>query len=200
MEMQRDYSPQQLAIFEGVYALARQGRDLNTVRVQEIADAAGMGKGSLYEHFKSKEDILDEAGLWCMNRELEQIGALMAKADGYDEMLSASLDYLREVMTCRMEAYCALGRYYQMNAPEQHQWVIQANKQMQEYFQRIAEQGRLENQVDPALSKEVCCDILQSTLIGFAVACHARHMNEAGLDRLSASVSEGLHRALAPRH
>ena len=98
MEMQRDYSPQQLAIFEGVYALARQGRDLNTVRVQEIADAAGMGKGSLYEHFKSKEDILNEAGRWCMNRELEQIGALMAKADGYDEMLSASLDYLREVM------------------------------------------------------------------------------------------------------
>ena len=89
---------------------------------------------------------------------------------------------------------------YQMNAPEQHQWVIQAKKQMQEYFQRIAEQGRLENQVDPALSKEVCCDILQSALIGFAVACHARHMNEAGLDRLSASVSEGLHRALAPRH
>ena len=87
-----------------------------------------------------------------------------------------------------------------MNAPEQHQWVIQAKKQMQEYFQRIAEQGRLENQVDPALSKEVCCDILQSALIGFAVACHARHMNEAGLDRLSASVSEGLHRALAPRH
>ena len=64
MEMQRDYSPQQLAIFEGVYALARQGRDLNTVRVQEIADAAGMGKGSLYEHFKSKEDILNEAGRW----------------------------------------------------------------------------------------------------------------------------------------
>lgn len=200
MEMQRDYAPQQLAIFEGVYALARQGRDLNTVRVQEIADAAGMGKGSLYEHFKSKEDILNEAGRWCMNRELEQIHTQMEQADGYDAMLTVCLRYLREVMTCRMETYSALGRYYQMTAPEQRQWVVQSKEQMKEHFRQIAEQGRREGQVDPALSEEVCCDILQSALIGFAVACHARHMNGAWLDRLSASVSEGLHRALAPRH
>ena len=195
MEMQRDYSPQQLAIFEGVYALARQGRDLNTVRVQEIADAAGMGKGSLYEHFKSKEDILNEAGRWCMNRELEQIHTQMEQADGYDAMLTVCLRYLREVMTCRMETYSALGRYYQMTAPEQRQWVVQSK----EHFRQIAEQGRREGQVDPALSEEVCCDILISSLIGFAVACRARCMDAAWLDRLSVSVREGLHRALAPQ-
>ena len=200
MEMQRDYSPQQLAIFEGVYALARQGRDMNTVRVQEIADAAGMGKGSLYEHFKSKEDILNEAGRWCMSRELEQIRTQMEQADGYDAMLTAFLRYLREVMTCRMETYCALGRYYQMTSPEQRQWVIQSKEQMKEHFRQIAEQGRLEKRVDPELPEEVCCDILISSLTGFAVACRAQCGDDAWLDQLSASVREGLRRALAPQN
>ena len=110
------------------------------------------------------------------NRELEQIHTQMEQADGYDAMLTVCLRYLREVMTCRMETYSALGRYYQMTAPEQRQWVVQSKEQMKEYFRQIAEQGRREGQMDPALSEEVCCDILISSLIGFAVACRARCM------------------------
>ena len=45
-------------IFQGVLSLAQQGVPMYEVKVQAIATAAGLGKGTLYEYFSSKEEIL----------------------------------------------------------------------------------------------------------------------------------------------
>lgn len=55
-------------IFQGVLSLAQQGVPLYEVKVQAIATAAGLGKGTLYEYFSSKEEILAATMLWCMER------------------------------------------------------------------------------------------------------------------------------------
>ena len=65
-------------IFQGVLSLAQQGVPLYEVKVQAIATAAGLGKGTLYEYFSSKEEILAATMLWCMEREL---GALEEQLD-----------------------------------------------------------------------------------------------------------------------
>ena len=41
------YTDKQIQVFTGVLALARQGVDMASLRVQQIADAAGLGKGTL---------------------------------------------------------------------------------------------------------------------------------------------------------
>lgn len=43
------------AVFRAVLKLLRQGRPLGDLKVSEIAEAAGIGKGTVYEYFPSRE-------------------------------------------------------------------------------------------------------------------------------------------------
>ena len=44
-------------MFEAVSELIRQQRDISTIKVQDITAEAGIGKGTAYEYFSSKEEI-----------------------------------------------------------------------------------------------------------------------------------------------
>ena len=43
-------------MFEAVSELIRQQRDISTIKVQDITTEAGIGKGTAYEYFSSKEE------------------------------------------------------------------------------------------------------------------------------------------------
>ena len=45
-------------MFEAVSELIRQQRDISTIKVQDITTEAGIGKGTAYEYFSSKEEII----------------------------------------------------------------------------------------------------------------------------------------------
>lgn len=62
-------------IFEGVMRLAREGADLRLVTVQQIADAAGIGKGTLYEYFSSREEIIAATLMHAVDAELARVRA-----------------------------------------------------------------------------------------------------------------------------
>ena len=46
------------AVYQAVLRLIGNGADITKLRVQEIAAEAGIGKGTVYEYFSSKEEIL----------------------------------------------------------------------------------------------------------------------------------------------
>ena len=48
-------------MFEAVSELIRQQRDISTIKVQDITAEAGIGKGTAYEYFSSKEEIIANA-------------------------------------------------------------------------------------------------------------------------------------------
>lgn len=105
----REYSPKETAVFEAVLKLAGQGVNLAAVKVQQIADAAGVGKGTLYEYFKSKEEILHGTVSWCIWRELDTIGRIADKAPDFISLLNATADYLLQLVTQRAAAYKMLA-------------------------------------------------------------------------------------------
>ena len=53
----KPYTAREEKIFHGVLRLAADGAELSQLKVQDIADASGMGKGTLYDYFRSKEEI-----------------------------------------------------------------------------------------------------------------------------------------------
>ena len=68
--------PKALAVYEAVLDLLDGGADLNSITVSEIAERAGIGKGTAYEYFSSKEDMVASAIMFEINRltgELEEI-------------------------------------------------------------------------------------------------------------------------------
>lgn len=60
----------EILIFNAVTKLINDGTKIYTIKVSDIAKAAGIGKGTIYDYFKSKEEILEKAILYNMNVEL----------------------------------------------------------------------------------------------------------------------------------
>ena len=59
--MSREYSPKEKAVYEAVLMLFLEGADLNNLTVSEITQRAGIGKGTVYEYFSDKEEMIAKA-------------------------------------------------------------------------------------------------------------------------------------------
>lgn len=75
--MKTDYSPKEIAIFDGVLKLARQGADITKITSRQIATAAGMGKATIYDYFSTKEEIVTGALAYSMSHQAAELAATM---------------------------------------------------------------------------------------------------------------------------
>ncbi len=66
------HSEKEILIFNAVTKLMNEGVKLHTVKVADIAKAAGIGKGTIYDYFKSKEEILEKTLIYNMDIELSE--------------------------------------------------------------------------------------------------------------------------------
>lgn len=93
------FTEKEILIFKGVLTLAGGQKTLHSVTVQDIADAAGVGKGTIYDYFPSKEAILAKTVLYsvaCANEDAVQAVARQSSFKGkifsiYD-LIMASVD------------------------------------------------------------------------------------------------------------
>ncbi len=63
-----EYLPKVKAIYQAVFELFVEGADLNSLTVSEITKKAGIGKGTAYEYFSDKEEMIGRA--ICYNVEV----------------------------------------------------------------------------------------------------------------------------------
>ncbi len=59
--MNKDYLPKEIAIYQAVIELFEEGADINNLTVSEITARAGIGKGTAYEYFSGKEEMIAKA-------------------------------------------------------------------------------------------------------------------------------------------
>ncbi len=65
--MEEKLSPKVEAIYNAVISLLIEGKKLEKMKVSDITERAGIGKGTAYEYFKSREEII--AGALVYHRE-----------------------------------------------------------------------------------------------------------------------------------
>lgn len=65
------------ALYEAALRLIAKGVNPAAMKVQQIADEAGIGKGTVYEYFASKDEILQGMALYCFDTEIARIAVLM---------------------------------------------------------------------------------------------------------------------------
>ena len=67
----------EIALYEAALRLIASGVNPAAMKVQQIADEAGIGKGTVYEYFASKEEILHGMALHCFDTEIARFAALL---------------------------------------------------------------------------------------------------------------------------
>ncbi len=57
-------------------------QDYKDVLMEDVAQLAGVGKGTLYRYFKTKDDLFVQTVLWATDRSIEHMRSHVEKAEG----------------------------------------------------------------------------------------------------------------------
>lgn len=176
-----DYSPKEVAVFRAVLTLAGRGVNLTEVKMQQIADAAGMGKGTLYEYFTSKEQLLNDTVSWCVLHELETVTALPDEAADFDQLMQRTADYIEQLVTRRAVAYKMLATVQHRKSPPGCGEASELEQRCQQLI--YAETGRAYELARRTLPQAGDLDadffgfMLFSAVMGYASALFRDNMN-----------------------
>ena len=88
------------AVFRAVLHLLRQGRPLGDLKVSEIAEAAGIGKGTVYEYFPSREELLRDAMQYSRAQGFAELYEAISTAEGFAARWRVIEETARQLMQC----------------------------------------------------------------------------------------------------
>lgn len=181
-------------VYEAALALTAQGISPAAMTIQQLADAAGIGKGTVYEYFSSKDEILQGVARYCFERENERIAARFARCHTLTDLENELVDYLQEVAAQRMSTYKILAASFGQQGPlpectpDCRQQLIALTDAMLTRLQAAGE-------IDPSLTMEACRTSIFCTVTGGLVALCC---GSSPLPDLPQNLRNTLHRSLQP--
>mgnify|MGYP000846995418 FL=1 len=105
MKQTKEYSEKEKAIFKGIMDLLNQGYRIHEMKVADIAAAAGIGKGTVYEYFATKEEIIREAISYHVYQEYERLTALITEQPSLIATIVTIMDYLVDMLRTRFSSF-----------------------------------------------------------------------------------------------
>jgi len=84
------YSEKEIAIFEGVRKLMAQEVNMAQVTASDIAQAAGIGKGTLYNYFETKDDIVAETVFYVIELQLGEVSRMIDAEQSFEAKLRSA--------------------------------------------------------------------------------------------------------------
>ncbi|MBO5070424.1 MAG: TetR/AcrR family transcriptional regulator [Roseburia sp.] len=140
--------PKVLQMYRAVKDMIEEGWDVNTMKVSDITARAGIGKGTAYEYFSSKEEIITNA----LAHDVSEMGAsleqLAAAEKGFEKKVRSVLDFVEKNFG-ETRMFCTLVRIgtgsYEITESLQKEFMnLRENvnfKRLEELMDRIMEQG-----------------------------------------------------------
>lgn len=84
-----------VAVYNGVLKLCDEKAELSDVKVSDIAKKAGVGKGTIYDYFNNKEEIIAKALVYNINIEKIKLDIYVSMAETFSEKMRASSQWLK---------------------------------------------------------------------------------------------------------
>lgn len=90
------YSEKEVLIFNGLIDLIKGGANPYSIKVSDIAKAADIGKGTIYDYFKSKEEVISKAILYIIYNEIKEAKYRIESKTGFKEKYYETLNIITE--------------------------------------------------------------------------------------------------------
>lgn len=98
MVCEKKYSPKEILVFEAFTRLIDEGISLSSIKVADIAKAAGIGKGTVYEYFENKEEVIAKSILYKMQKDFTTILVICNSEDGFKNKCISGFEEILKVM------------------------------------------------------------------------------------------------------
>lgn len=99
MICEKNYSPKEILVFKAFTKLIEEGSSLNNIKVADIAKAAGIGKGTMYEYFENKEEVIAKSILYKMQNDFNNILMSSHKVQGFKNKCICGFEEILKVMS-----------------------------------------------------------------------------------------------------
>lgn len=167
----KEYSPKEIAVFEGLFQLAASGKSFSGIKVQDIATAAGIGKGTVYEYFASKEEILSSAILFALDQLLTWIEDVLSKQLPLRQTLEQFSDKLeldqRDMVRSLVMLVASMSQEQRI---EVRTWseakIFSFFPRLKQATEQLFRAGRRNGEIDPRLDDRFCEYVVLSALVG----------------------------------
>ena len=83
-------------MYEAITAFVEEKRDLSSIKVSEITSRAGIGKGTAYEYFSSKEELIIHATMWMCSKQMNRIVEESDRLEGFENKFFFLLEWFQE--------------------------------------------------------------------------------------------------------
>lgn len=93
-----EYTEKEIVIFNGLIGLIKDGANPYSIKVSDIAKAANIGKGTIYDYFDSKEEAISKALIFSINNELEMASTRIKSIESFKNMFYEVLNIISESM------------------------------------------------------------------------------------------------------
>ena len=81
-------------MYQAVIFLLDKGKDINSIKVADITERAGIGKGTAYEYFESKEEIIANAMKYNMKKQADSLYRLNEETESFRERVMQTMDWI----------------------------------------------------------------------------------------------------------
>ena len=160
------------ALYEAVFRLLARGEKMYSVTVQQIAEEAGIGKGTVYEYFTSREEIISKAMAYRLRGEADALSERVDKAEGFEQKLCFARDSV-QAQASGMKVLFASART--LESPEavcRHIGDAQVVEQLRAMIARIVESGVREGLLRQPPSEAYALMALAGAVFGYANLQH----------------------------
>lgn len=181
-------------VYEAALTLTARGISPAAMTIQQLADAAGMGKGTVYEYFSSKDEILQGLARYCFERENERIAERFARCRTLADLESELVAYLQEVAAKRMSTYKLLVISFGQQHPLP-ECTNDCRRQLVTITDEMVARLQAAGEIDPSLTPDACRTAIFCTVTGGLVAFCCSASSGTTMPTLPQNLREALHRS-----
>ncbi|WP_179295599.1 TetR/AcrR family transcriptional regulator [Bacillus sp. FJAT-45350] len=132
--------------------------------IQEIAVRSGVGKGTIYEYFSSKEDLFIQFVKEGVSYVFDQMLQCVESANTFNEMLFNLKKFARELMNKNVQKIAMLWFEFKFASESLSKWVLEQDSILTEKtaaaITELMEKGEV-RQVNPSVAASMILDIIR---------------------------------------
>ncbi len=195
------YAQKEKQILEALLQIAVGNIEISEITVQDIATAAGIGKGTIYEYFTSKEEIFEKAIFYMGDKVISQIYQAVKNADTFDEKLNILEDELisvgEDTLNIHKTLMEALGFPNKMKVPP-HKNKLPCNcfEYIDQMFEDMLQQAEREQITTPNLQKGYVLFVLRTMTASFFHLVHIPNFPPTDIPNIRKYTNDMVYRSL----
>lgn len=203
MEPVQEIPQKVLSLYEAVQQLIGEGEDVNDIRVSSITDRAGIGKGTAYDYFDSKEEIIACAFIFYISRLSEEVNSRLLGMDSLEAQVNSMFDHLD--MESRRK-YCFARFVHMMTDSSRISQLMQqklkespAGRRFPEHlFGRIIAQGQQRGEIRSDVPLDYLVYTIFCKMLTYMMCICTEECFGTDVERMRPLVIEGILRELRP--